>query len=585
MLPDESGRRSASFDVRNLPGTTPIGGVNFGGPVNSLKAACFQRTECSDNGSVTGTVISRFLRAALRWWRMSCGGLKLVIGEKTGRRGQLRTCTARLSPTRQGNSRVIRAMPVKVFAMLAEPVLFLVTAAVTTMGEESPPQSPLVLPRVSIAAEEEVYRYRPANNGAGPMWARGSTCIVRVGNRVFASGLETLEGVKPLNNCRWLLFMRGDVGWELVQADPTGRTREPCPLAAFPNGPVFLSANPTLVTDPEVAAGPARPEILQFDPTKPRQPFQRILPQWDGNPPFTEHSYRSFAADGLRGELILFQNVGYTHAEWTFRDASGEWSARGKLVWPFGTEYEKPQPIRVCYPTVALKDRQVHFCGVSDIVEPNSAWRVYKRELTGRDWDYDFRRLFYTYSRDITTGKFEPWVEIASRETTAGWITPLDLWVDGRNDVHILWTERAIDTRLREKFFPHEKQSHALNYAILREGSVVLRSTLLEAAEGQPGTLCSFARFWITPNGRLFVFCYVQEVGPQGSSPGENQVFEILPGGKPGPQARVPLRRPLTSFYSATPRAGSPPAWRLDLLGLADDEPTVIRYVCLELIP
>lgn len=452
-------------------------------------------------------------------------------------------------------------------------------------GTESPIAGAGVAPQITVEAEETVYRCQPADNGAGPMWSRGSTCLARMGDRVLASGLETLPGVNPLNNCRWLLFVRDAAGWRQVQADPVGRTREPCPLAVFPGGPLFLSVNPTLATDPKAVAGPARPEILQFDPDRPRDPFRTILPQWDGEPAFTEHSYRTFVADGPRRELILFQNVGYTHAEWSFLDAQGNWSAQGKLVWPFGADYEKPQPIRVCYPVAALKDRQVHFCGVSDIVEPNSAWRAYKKQLTGRDWDYDFRRLFYVRSRDITTGKFEPWVEIASRERTAGWITPLDLWLDPQGDVHILWTERAIDTRLREKFFPDEKQSEALNYAILHEGEVVLRKTLLEAAEGQPGVLCTFARFWITPADRLFVVCHVRDVGPGGASPGENRVFEILPGGVPGAATTVPLRKPLTNFYAATPRAGSPPSWTLDLLGLCDDEPTVIRYVCLKSAP
>ena len=114
---------------------------------------------------------------------------------------------------------------------------------------------------------------------------------------MFASGLETLAQHKPLNNCRWLLFQRGTSGWELQQADPTGRTREPCPLAVFHDGRLFLSANPTL-TPPDQYGGPARPEILQFDSALPKEPFQTLLPQWDGTPAFSEHSYRSFAADG-----------------------------------------------------------------------------------------------------------------------------------------------------------------------------------------------------------------------------------------------------------------------------------------------
>jgi len=59
--------------------------------------------------------------------------------------------------------------------------------------------------------------------------------------------------------------------------------------------------------------------------------------------------------------------------------------------WPFGTDYEEPEPIRICYPNVMLKDRAVYFCGVSDIIEPKKEWRKFKRELTGKEWDYDFR--------------------------------------------------------------------------------------------------------------------------------------------------------------------------------------------------
>src|SRR6266850_7986406 len=83
-----------------------------------------------------------------------------------------------------------------------------------------------------VEAEEDVYSYTPANNGAGPMWCAGSTCLVRVGDKLFASGLETVADAKPLNNCRWMLFHFSSKGWERVRVDD-GRTREPSPLAAF----------------------------------------------------------------------------------------------------------------------------------------------------------------------------------------------------------------------------------------------------------------------------------------------------------------------------------------------------------------
>jgi len=439
-------------------------------------------------------------------------------------------------------------------------------------------------PALIVEAEEDVYRYEPANNGAGPMWSAGSTCLVRIGAHVFASGLETLAQHQPLNNCRWQLFQGGADGWKLLHADPQGRTREPCPIVGFPDGRLFLSANPTL-TAPDKHNGPARPEVLQFDALRPREPYHTLVPPWDGEPPFNEHSYRSFAADGSQGEWILLQNIEYAHAEWSFRDASERWAAQGRLIWPWGAEYEKPQPIRLCYPNVMLRDRAIYFCGVSDIIEPNPAWRKYKKELTGRDWDYDFRRLFFTWSEDITTGKFHDWIEIASREATGGWIFPCDLWAAADGGVHLLWTERAIDTRLREKFFPEAKQSQALNYALVRDGGIVIRRSLILAEEGGASLTAGAARFHLTPDLRLWVICYVSGADADGRSVAENRLFEMLPDGTAGAPVRVPFDRPFTSFFTATVRGGSAPSDILDLLGVRAGGGNAISYARIRLRP
>jgi len=133
---------------------------------------------------------------------------------------------------------------------------------------------------------------------------------------VFASGLETLPDLKPLNNCVPLLYTRDDQGWRLIYRGE-GRTREPSPLCCFADGRVFLSLNTSLV-GPEEYDGPAKPSILVFDASSPDGPYSEILPVWAGEPPFTEHSYRSFVADSDRGELIIFQNIGNDHAEWAF---------------------------------------------------------------------------------------------------------------------------------------------------------------------------------------------------------------------------------------------------------------------------
>lgn len=429
-----------------------------------------------------------------------------------------------------------------------------------------------------VEVEEDVYHCAPANNGAGPTWCSGSTCLVRVGDDAFASGLETLPDAKPLNNCRWRLYKRGPQGWQLQQADPKGRTREPCPLVTLPGGKVLLSVNPTLVADPTAYAGPARPEILQFDAPDPKAPLQTLLPAWDGQPKFTEHSYRSFAADGASGSLILLQNIGYTHAEWAFRDGDGHWTAKGQLAWPWGAEYDKPQPIRVCYPNVAVRGRVVHFCGISDIQEPYAKWRDYKRKLTGQKWDYDFRRLFYTWTDDITTGKFQPWVEVTSRDKTCGWINPGDLWLAPDGHVHLLWTERAIDERLRKGFFPEQKQATSLEYAILRAGKVIHRQTLLKADEGGAQEIPGRGRFHVLPDGRLLAFYYVQGKDATGKALSENRMVELHPDGTSSPAIRVPLAHPFHEFFTATVRAGSLPSAVLDILGVRVGTSNTMSY-------
>jgi hypothetical protein len=436
-------------------------------------------------------------------------------------------------------------------------------------------------PEPVVEAEETVYHFRPANNGAGPLWCHGSTCLVRSGDRVVASGLETLPNLQPLNNCRWVLFERGAGGWRRSQEDREGRTREPCPLAVLADGRLILSSNPTLV--PDAPSGPARPEILEFSATNTTAGFKREWPSWQGQPQFTEHSYRSFAADGAARELILLQNVGYTHAEWSFRQGDGRWAAQGQLPWPVAADYEKPQPVRVCYPTVALKNRAVHFCGVSDITEPNAEWRAFKRQLTGREWDYDFRRLFYCWTPDITKESFRPWVEIASREKTCGWIMPMDLWVAPDGRVHLLWTERAIDERLRAKFFPQTRQSHALNYAVVKAGTVLGRQTIAEVREGESLPIPSFGRFHVTPENRLWVVLYRQGPDGKGRQVSENVLREIRPDGQTPCLTKIPLQTPFSQFFTATVRAGSAPSTVLDLLGQRVGQPEAIAYARIRL--
>ena len=405
------------------------------------------------------------------------------------------------------------------------------------------------------------------------MWCAGSTSLVRTNGRVFATGLETLTDAKPLNNCRWVLFERTEHGWEPLHHDE-GRTREPAPIAAFHQGSVTVSGNPTKGSGAEPNGGPARPELWHWLKPGTASAPERWLPGWKSSPPFREHSYRNLAADGDRSELILFQNIGYTHAEWAFRNARGEWSATGQLQWPWGSVYDKPKPIRLCYANVAVKAKAVHFFGVEDVTEPVEAWRLHKKKLTGRNWDYVFRRLYYTWTPDVTTDPFRSWIEITNVAETGGHAWPCDLWLSPDGEVHLLWTERTIDERLRQAFFPAAEQVHRLCYAVVKDGLITRKRQLFESSEHQPGPTAHRARFHIAPENRLYVVCYVTT-----ATKSENHLIELDPHtGNVSRQTTIAFQHPFTDFFTATPRAGCKPSEYLDLLGTRHGVPMKIGY-------
>ncbi|MGQ9904728.1 MAG: hypothetical protein ACUVRU_10510, partial [Anaerolineae bacterium] len=109
-------------------------------------------------------------------------------------------------------------------------------------------------------------------------------------------------------------------------------------------------------------------------------------------------------------------------------DHSGAWTRSGMIRFP----------LRACYPQVALVNRAAYVMAVSDIVEPNVEWRAHKKRITGNDWDYDFRQLYFTWSPDIVTTPFSPILTVASVDETCGHIRNLDLWIGPDGDAHLL---------------------------------------------------------------------------------------------------------------------------------------------------
>ena len=85
----------------------------------------------------------------------------------------------------------------------------------------------------------------------------------------------------------------------------------------------------------------------------------------------------------------------------------------------------------------------------------------------------------------------------------------------------MVWEESALDSRLRDKFFPNETQRTELNYVVIREGRIETRRTLLRSDEGKSNFVALLPRFHATPDGRLFVFFYAE-----GGRSGSKQISE-----------------------------------------------------------
>lgn len=422
--------------------------------------------------------------------------------------------------------------------------------------------------------EEVVTTFMPvedgAGNGAGHLWCYGAPMLVRVGDQLFASVREVGDGVPPLCNTRWRLFRRDEGGWADVLHPPEFRNREPCPLVAPGPDRLLISVNPS-TEPPGTHYGPCDPHLLAVDPRHPDRPPTTVRPGWPGMPSFSDHSYRGIAADRHRGEVLLLNIDGRTSEQhWAFGDAEGRFGRHGTIRFP----------IRSCYPQVALRGRAGHVLAIGDIVEPNEAWRAYKRETTGSEWDYVFRRLFYASCPDLAESDFGAPVEVDSVEETGGHITNLDLWLDERGDAHLLYLKSNTTPALRDRFFPGVPVVTTLEYAVVSRDAVTSREALVSGGEGRPETP-RYGRFHATPDGSLSVVYASHVREGDGPSRLENRLLRLGPSRDTGP-VRLDLDEPFSTFFTATERGGSEPSDLLELIGVGSD-PDVLRFARIRL--
>ncbi len=440
--------------------------------------------------------------------------------------------------------------------------------------------------RVEVSVREStVYRTADARNGAGPLWNFSSTNIARVGDTVWVSGLHTVPGLPPLNNTECTLWKQtGTAAWTQVATLP-GLTREPCPIGVLNGKRLVISTNPTLNPPGKPGGGPARPGLWEYDPAHPDQPPVISEPKWRPGAPvdkFSEHSYRSLTVDGARGEIFLMQNIGYTHAEWTFRNSQGQWSSQGKLDWPVKNIGGKDVRLRVCYTVALVHDRAVYLLGVSDVMEPNPEWHEFKRKLTGRDWDYVFRNLYYTWTPDIASVPFQPWLEVASREETAGRIMPGDLWLAPDATVHAVWEEAAIDDRLRERFFPDQVQKRTINYKKIINGKIVSASEVFPVSKTSNGIVAHWPRIQAVIGDNIALLVYVDGIEMNGSKISKNELL-LLYGDNPVKIIGIPMDSPLYPYIHATSRAGGKYDGKLDVLGFEVGKGDTLKHAEIDI--
>jgi hypothetical protein len=423
-----------------------------------------------------------------------------------------------------------------------------------------------------VIAEETIAVCEPANNGSGPLWCYGSPLVFRNGEKVYASIMETGQGVPRLCNTRWRLFERDEQGWSLLHFPTEFRLREPSPLVGFPGRGLFLSTTPS-TQPPGTEYGPCETVLLGFDFDRIDQPPVAEKPVWPGEPTFTDHSYRGVSADGEKGEILWMNIDAETSVQhWSFRNSEGVWSHQGGISFP----------VRSCYPQVVLKNRAAHVLAIGDIVEPIAEWREYKHSQTGQAWDYVFRRLFYATTPDVTQGDFGTPLEVDSVESSAGHIANLDLWIGPDGAAHILYLKNNVQSPLmRDRFFPGLKLVRSLEYTVVREGSIVRRESLVVGGEGGGATDPHYGRFHATTDGRLWAIYSATSPGEQGPRLAQF-AMQVHPEIRREEAVEIPLKKPFSAFFTAPERGGNRVTDTLDLFGHTTDG-RVLDYAMVSL--
>ena len=417
---------------------------------------------------------------------------------------------------------------------------------------------------------EKIAQVPAWDNGAGPLWGKASSVIARIDGDVIVSLPELNPLMTNLSRVSPVLYMkRGSAPFKRMYHDPMHFTREPMPLMRASDGSLIMTTNPMLGQpryDGPRSGDPSQPELLFFRPEERYQALVREVPRWSESFYFMEHSYRNCAFDRDTNEMLLvnqFLEDNEGKFAWVYRDANGAYVNGGRLTFP----------VRACYAPISLRNRQVHIVAVSDVTEPNATWKACKFEHTQRAWDYDFRMLLYKNCDDITKGQFTDTVCIASRDETCGHVFPQDIYVDADHVCHVLYTTKRIwHPFLRDRFFPEQRFESTLEYAAVKNGSVIHRAILDRDAEASDGAFIETeycASLQERSDGSMVVL-YSKWNAPGHACRGNGYYCTRLT--MPDDAVSIQLSLPAAMFCLAGPRAGNLPGDTADLFILAGEE-------------
>ncbi len=411
------------------------------------------------------------------------------------------------------------------------------------------------------------------NNGSQASWSHGNSPLVRMGDRVFCTDSQVTPGREPFNHTLMRLFeKRGDGPWQIVYEDKDGFQREPCPVL-LAGEKLLVTVNPTArAYAPEEPSRvvPCTPKMYVFDVSGDVR-LEKILPMpWDTQKyNFIDHSYRGGAVDAVTGDMF-FDNLHYPP------ESEGEhiYAVLDKNLTPV-RKRDLVFPVRSCYHNIAIHGGECYVFAVQDIVEPNKEWLAYKRQVTGQEWDYDFRTIYMNYAADLRTGDFAPSVRVCDREATCGWTNNLDCCYTADGDMLLAVREQNVNQRfMRDHFFPQEKLYSRLSVYRFTHGVLQESFPVDESSEEIGGEVRYTALFHTAADGGVYL------------------VWDKTDNGEEGLRAPGTYLMPMTTressflckdtgfLFGSKVRLGAAPDDRMDLLWIGDRE---IRYACADL--